>query len=84
MKLFEAQAIVERVRERLQSHEFGALPSKLRVTASFGIAALSSAQDFEQALAQADALLYQAKKAGRDCVMSSAQDESQLQWRMIA
>lgn len=84
VQLFEAQAIVERVRERLQSQVLGGLAAQLKVTASFGIAALSSAQDFEQALARADALLYQAKKAGRDCVMSSAQDESELQWRMIA
>ncbi|WP_218243311.1 GGDEF domain-containing protein [Comamonas fluminis] len=75
VQLFEAHAIVERIRASLQSHVFEQLPSNARVTASFGVAPLTSLQGLDAALRQADELLYQAKKAGRNCVQMPGMPE---------
>ncbi|GAB2912134.1 GGDEF domain-containing protein [Rheinheimera gaetbuli] len=45
---------------------------QVTVSASFGIASSSSA-DFDKLLQQADAALYQAKAAGRNCTMAASQ-----------
>ncbi len=39
-----------------------------RLTASFGVAQMLDGESYEDMLGRADAALYQAKAAGRDCV----------------
>ena len=68
----EAGVVAERMRARVESHEFE-VPggSRLRATASIGIAE-ARPQELAAALVQrADALLYQAKSAGRNRVTYS-------------
>lgn len=64
----EAMAAAERFRARIEAHVFTlADGQRLRVTASFGIAALSDAIDDAAAwIAAADAPLYAAKRGGRN------------------
>ncbi|MBV8247114.1 MAG: GGDEF domain-containing protein [Comamonas sp.] len=68
VQLPEAKSVVERIRESLHDHDFPLLPAGVKVTASFGIAPLAAAQQLDAALELADALLYAAKRDGRDCV----------------
>lgn len=84
VQLVEAHAIVERIREQINAHVFEHLPEQLRMTASFGIAPLHSAAELPLALTQADALLYEAKKAGRDRVQTAEALQEGQQWRMFA
>ena len=53
---------------RLATMSLQGLPPALHVTASFGVAAVSSADDLDTAYRQADAALYRAKGAGRNRV----------------
>jgi diguanylate cyclase (GGDEF)-like protein len=62
----EAIEAMERVREELaRATSRGDVPS---FTASFGIAHISDADDFEDLLVRADRALFAAKDAGRDCI----------------
>lgn len=63
--------VAERIRQQVQNQRWEAVPG-MRVTISIGIALMCNArtEDFEQAMAQADALLYQAKRSGRNQVMA--------------
>jgi two-component system cell cycle response regulator len=45
-------------------------PSGLRVTASFGVAQLHPEEGYETVFGRADMAMYQAKRAGRNCVFS--------------
>ncbi|CAB5707964.1 Probable diguanylate cyclase YcdT [Delftia tsuruhatensis] len=63
-----AQSVTRRMRNQLRLTGFSALPDDQRITASFGVAWLEPGQPLEQALARADAMLYEAKRAGRDRV----------------
>jgi diguanylate cyclase (GGDEF)-like protein len=61
-----AQRLCERLRETVIFNDMRMpLP---HLTASFGIATLETDQDAEVLLTRADAALYRAKKAGRNCV----------------
>ena len=51
-------------------------PSDLQITASFGVATTFGNTDFRKAIEQADANLYQAKRAGRDTVVGSVIDNT--------
>ena len=71
--LSEAMEIAERIRMAIRSHNItdhndNPLPS---VTLSIGIAELEKNEDWLALLARADAALYHAKNAGRDCVSST-------------
>jgi len=61
----------ERIRAVLERTEFEILGKRLRVTASFGVAALDHASDLsgEKLRRQADERLYAAKAAGRNRVV---------------
>jgi diguanylate cyclase (GGDEF)-like protein len=48
------------------------------VTASFGAALLRDGEDWESWLARADAALYRAKDAGRDCIVVDGSDDAPL------
>jgi diguanylate cyclase (GGDEF)-like protein len=70
--LESARATAERLREQLGRTEFDILGASLRVTASFGAAALDHATDLtgEKLRREADERLYAAKAAGRDRVVA--------------
>ncbi|WP_426235373.1 diguanylate cyclase [Pararhizobium sp. DWP1-1-3] len=67
-----AVAVAEKVRSLIAAHSVG--ERQLKVTASFGISALSIVgKDIETLLAQADAAMYRAKNTGRNrCVAWSS------------
>jgi diguanylate cyclase (GGDEF)-like protein len=65
-----ASLAVERIRAAVASHEWSStsvLPADARVTVSAGVATCVSAESAETLIARADAALYQAKAAGRNC-----------------
>lgn len=70
VQMSEAHAIVDRMREQMKTQEFDHLPERLRMTASFGIVPVGSIEELAGALSQADDLLYEAKRSGRDCVQT--------------
>ncbi len=79
-KLDNAREVAERIREFVAQK---ALRAKLsnqtigRVTLSFGVAELSGGETVENFIERADAALYRAKQAGRNCVMIDALPVSQ-------
>ena len=70
----KAAVVAEKIRQAIQEHEF-TLPdgAKARpVTASLGVASLpEDSEEFAQAVKAADALLYRAKREGKNKVYSS-------------
>ena len=68
-----AQLQVETVRARLLNAEF--LQEGLRPTASFGIAVMSEHERLSDAIARADAALYEAKARGRDRLVFSRNEK---------
>lgn len=69
-----AAHVAERVRARIANHRFtGGRGLRLQLTASFGVAAFPEhAQSPQQLLARADAAMYEAKAARKDCVRIAA------------
>ncbi len=66
----EAQDIAERLRRGIANIRFGDGSQKgRRVTASFGVIELRSGEGLERALRRADALMYTAKRAGKNRVV---------------
>ncbi len=66
-----AASVAERMRRQLSQTHCSAIAGA--VTASFGVAWVASFQDLPQALERGDALLYQAKKSGRNQVVWDGQ-----------
>lgn len=66
----QALYVSERVREKIARHHFtGGRRLQLRITASFGVAAFPlHAPSPQQLVACADAAMYEAKAAGKNCV----------------
>jgi diguanylate cyclase (GGDEF)-like protein len=65
-----ASLAVERIRGAVAAHVWSdtkGLPADLRVTVSAGVATCVPGEAVEALVARADAALYQAKKAGRNC-----------------
>ena len=67
ISLEDAEAIAVRIQRDLRLNN-EVLPSGYTLTLSFGISALDSNTPLDQALREADRLLYEAKNAGRDRV----------------
>jgi len=65
--LSEARPVAERVRGAIAEHTFEYGGRDLRVTVSAGLAEAMLTNDSEVLLTRADAALYAAKEAGRDC-----------------
>ena len=68
-----ARLFAEGARLSLSHASIRDVPDGLRATASFGVAARSGADNLSELLHRADSALYNAKKAGRDCVRLSYQ-----------
>ena len=64
-----AALLCERLRERIEAHDWARLSPGLAVTASFGVADEDEAAPGEQLLALADRRLYEAKRRGRNRVV---------------
>lgn len=64
----DAHLAAERVRDGVAKHEWSRLAPELKVTVSLGVAVCRQDETVDQLLARADAALYEAKRAGRDCV----------------
>jgi diguanylate cyclase len=65
-----ASLAVERIRSAVASHDWSStsvLPAQVRVTVSAGVATCVAGESVEALIARADAALYQAKDAGRNC-----------------
>jgi diguanylate cyclase (GGDEF)-like protein len=62
--------VAERVRERIEGHTFtGGRGLRLKLTASFGVAAFPAhAQSPQQLIARADTAMYEAKAARKNCI----------------
>jgi diguanylate cyclase (GGDEF)-like protein len=62
--------VAERVRERIEDHAFtGGRGLRLKLTASFGVAAFPAhAQSPQQLIARADTAMYEAKAARKNCI----------------
>ncbi len=72
--LASAADLAEKLRHRIMETNF--VPEDpLLITASFGVAASSDVQGFEDAFRQADQALYLAKNRGRNCVVTANDDQ---------
>ena len=66
-----APALAERLRARVQGHDWSRLADGLAVTVSGGWVRVRPQESFESAVARADALLYAAKRAGRNRMLGA-------------
>jgi diguanylate cyclase (GGDEF)-like protein len=64
-----AQIPLERIRTGLAAHEWAAIAPGLALTASIGVAGFRAGEAVAQLLNRADGGLYEAKRAGRNCVV---------------
>jgi diguanylate cyclase (GGDEF)-like protein len=64
----EAQDVAQRVREHIASDEMRGRDVHVNVTLSLGIAQARNSDDVDALIDRADAALYAAKLAGRNCV----------------
>ena len=63
-----AYAFAERLRDKVRNNGFDGLPDTWKVTVSLGVAESRPRETLAELIARADAALYSAKRAGRDCV----------------
>ncbi len=66
------RAVCERIREAVQHAPWERIAPGLSVTASIGVAFTDAASDLEPLVNLADQRLYDAKRAGRNCVVGEA------------
>ncbi len=66
-----ASALADRVRRAIAEREHQAGAGRFRVTASFGVTTLGEESSFSALLERADAALYEAKRAGRNRVVTA-------------
>lgn len=65
-KLEAAIAMAERLKEAISQIRVPSASEEIALTASFGVAQKSGHENLEELISEADALLYQAKQAGRN------------------
>lgn len=68
VQLDAAMLLAHGIRGAVAVHNGGGMPCTLKVTASFGVSTFSEHSQFASAMRLADAALYDAKAAGRNCV----------------
>ncbi len=66
----QAQLVAEQIQYAIKHH--GWKHTELRVTASFGVFEINGNMDPDSAIDSVDQLLYKAKAAGRDCIISNS------------
>lgn len=67
----DSLAFCERVRKSIEEYDWETIAKGLKITASFGIATLTTAPDsdrFEDLISFADKKLYESKNKGRNCI----------------
>lgn len=69
VKAEDARALAEKIRSNLAAHTFHDEKNPLKVTSSFGVAIVRPDETFNQTFRRVDKALYQAKAAGRNCVV---------------
>lgn len=67
----EARARAEAIRAEMAQTPLPGLPEDVRVTVSIGLVQLQTGESYEAALQRADALLYRAKREGRNRVVAA-------------
>lgn len=65
----DAEAVAERLRQVVESHPCDASVGHIRITVSIGVAFHRASHPLEEVLSRADVHLYEAKQAGRNCVI---------------
>jgi diguanylate cyclase (GGDEF)-like protein len=74
--LSTAHEVCERVRSAVSGHDWSALQPGLHLTTSVGLAGWNVGESASDWMARADRALYEAKRAGRDCVAVAAMDRN--------
>jgi diguanylate cyclase (GGDEF)-like protein len=76
----QAEFVAERVRHKIERNAFtGGRGLQLRLTASFGVATFPAhAQSPQQLVANADAAMYEAKAAGKNCIRFAAEPQQSV------
>jgi len=69
-----AERLAGRIRQGFARLKHSGLSDDIRLTASFGVATARAGESYERLFSRADAALYRAKAAGRDCVVSERDD----------
>ena len=72
LQLDAAWTVVDRLRQRVQAHDWTRLAPGLRLTFSAGVVATQEGESLEAAAGRADFLLYGAKHEGRNRVVAAA------------
>lgn len=75
VSLIQADAVAERLRQRIQSGQLRIGGDTVQVTASFGVALVEADDCFDAAVTRADNALYKAKARGRNRVISHSLTE---------
>ena len=70
-KLFEAQQAIEKIRQMIERYPFEHNNAPVKITMSFGIAEFESDDSPDSIYQRAGESLYQAKKAGRNCIQAN-------------
>jgi diguanylate cyclase len=73
-----AQEICERLRLAVAAHDWSHLAERLHVTVSIGLCETAVSADVRDLLARADALLYAAKRGGRNRVVAQWVDHAEF------
>jgi diguanylate cyclase (GGDEF)-like protein len=66
-----AMIVADRVRKKFGNLRHADMPTEQRISASFGVAEYGPGQSPQSAFIRADAALYEAKRAGRDSVITA-------------
>jgi diguanylate cyclase (GGDEF)-like protein len=68
--LESARIVAERLRQSITSDSFATEAGPLRITISIGVAEASDSDTLSTLIERADTALYEAKRAGRNCVVA--------------
>lgn len=71
-----AQALAEKIRQKVASTHFATDAGQLAVSMSLGVDAKSVGVDLYATLGAADSAMYEAKRRGRNCVVTAEQNDS--------